>query len=93
MSAILPDTGGHPVHAQLSIRGLSWILDLLDCGVGVTALWLDVQAVAQGHMRLVPEVRELLRHLVERWYGLVRSMRYPELSPPLRVPDGPHGMA
>ena len=29
----------------------------------------------QGHVRLKPEVRALLQHLVERWHGLARNQR------------------
>ncbi len=40
------------------------------------ALW---QAVAQGRVRLDPEVGKLLWHLVVRWHDLVRSQRNPKV--------------
>ena len=42
-------------------------------------LW---QAVAQGRVRLDPEVCKLLWHLVVRWNDRVRSQRYPAPPPP-----------
>ena len=39
-------------------------------GPVLLALW---EAVMQGRVRLQPEVRKLLWHLVERWHELVRS--------------------
>ncbi len=41
-------------------------------GLDKEALW---QAVAQGRVRLDPEVRPRLWHLVVRWHDLVRSQR------------------
>ncbi len=41
-----------------------------EAGPVLLALW---EAVMQGRVRLRPEVRKLLWHLVERWYELVRS--------------------
>ncbi len=32
-----------------------------------------------GRVRLSPPVRELLRHLMERWHDLVRSQRDPDI--------------
>ena len=40
------------------------------------ALW---QSVAQGWVRLAPEVRPLLWHLVTRWHYLVRSQHNPKV--------------
>lgn len=49
-------------------------------GVSAATLWRDVQAVMQGRMRLQPEVRNLLWHLVEHWHDLVRSQGNPKVS-------------
>ena len=38
------------------------------------------QAVAQGRVRLHPEVRQRLWHLVVRWNDLVRSQHQPKVS-------------
>ncbi len=45
-------------------------------GPGLLALW---QAVAQRRVRLDPEIRQLLWHLVVRWHDLVRSERHPDI--------------
>ena len=58
------------------------------------------EAVIQGRVRLKPEVRKRLRHLVERWNDLERSQRNPKepsrqpsgrpvRGPRLRAPDAP----
>ena len=49
-------------------------------GVSAATLWQDVQAVMQSRMRLQPEVRNLLWHLVEHWHDLVRSQGNPKVS-------------
>ena len=41
----------------------------------------------QGRVRLRPEVRKLLWHLVERWHELVRSQENPKV-PRLHQPPG-----
>ena len=38
-----------------------------------------LEAVMQGRVRLHPEVRKLLWHLVERWHELVRSQGNPKV--------------
>ena len=48
----------------------------LEAGPVLLGLW---QAVAQGRVRLDPEVRKLLWHLVARWNDLVRSQRQPDI--------------
>ena len=45
-----------------------------EAGPVLLALW---EAVRQGRVRLHPEVRKLLWHLVERWHELVRSQDHP----------------
>ena len=45
-------------------------------GPVLLALW---QAVAQGRVRLHPEVGKLLWHLVTRWHDLVRSQHKPKV--------------
>ena len=47
-----------------------------ETGPILLALW---EAVMQGRVRLDPEVRKLLWHLVERWHDLVRSQGNPEV--------------
>jgi hypothetical protein len=74
---------------SVSFWGLVRILDLLGGGVGVATLWRDVQVVApgrmagpqvaQGRVRLDPEVGKLLWHLVTRWHDLVRSQHNPKV--------------
>ena len=46
-----------------------------EAGPVLLGLW---QAVAQGRVRLDPEVRKLLWHLVARWNDRVRSQRNPD---------------
>ena len=48
-----------------------------EAGPVLLALW---QSVAQGRVRLDPEVRKLLWHLVSRWNDLVRSQHHPKVS-------------
>ncbi|MXZ25015.1 MAG: hypothetical protein F4Y80_09155 [Caldilineaceae bacterium SB0665_bin_21] len=45
-------------------------------GPGLLALW---QAVVQERIRLDPEARQRLWHLVVRWHDLVRSQRNPNI--------------
>ncbi|MCY4522822.1 MAG: transposase, partial [Caldilineaceae bacterium] len=47
-----------------------------EAGPVLRALW---EAVMQGRVRLHPEVRKLLWHLVERWHELVRSQDHPRV--------------
>ena len=47
-----------------------------EAGPVLLALW---EAVMQNRVRLQPEVRQLLWHLVERWHELVRSQGDPEV--------------
>jgi len=47
-----------------------------EAGPVLLALW---EAVRQGRVRLHPEVRKLLWHLVERWHELVRSQDHPRV--------------
>ena len=47
-----------------------------EAGPVLLALW---EAVMQGRVRLRPEVRKLLWHLVERWHELVRSQGNPKV--------------
>ena len=47
-----------------------------EAGPVLLALW---EAVMQGRVRLRPEVRKLLWHLVERWHELVRSQENPKV--------------
>ncbi len=47
-----------------------------EAGPVLLALW---EAVRQGRVRLHPEVRKLLWHLVERWHELVRSQDNPKV--------------
>ena len=49
---------------------------LPEAGPVPLGLW---QAVEQGRVRLDPEVRQLLWHLVARWNDLVRSQRHPDI--------------
>ncbi|MYD90133.1 MAG: hypothetical protein F4Y08_07305 [Caldilineaceae bacterium SB0662_bin_9] len=42
-------------------------------------LWALWEAVMQGRVRLRPEVRKLLWHLVERWHELVCSQGNPKV--------------
>ena len=57
------------------IRGLDED-DLTHLDRVLLALW---EAVMQGCVRLHPEVRKLLWHLVERWHELVRSQGNPKV--------------
>ena len=50
---------------------------LPEAGPVLPALW---KTVMQGRVRLQPEVRNLLWHLVERWHDLVRSQGNPKVS-------------
>ena len=50
-------------------------------------LW---QAVTQGRVRLDPEVRQLLWHLVTRWHDLVRSQHHPPAR--VRLHQPPRGL-
>ena len=47
-----------------------------EAGPVLLALW---EVVMQGRVRLRPEVRKLLWHLVERWHELVRSQGNPKV--------------
>ena len=47
-----------------------------EAGPVLLGLW---EAVMQGRVRLRPEVRKLLWHLVERWHELVRSQGNPKV--------------
>ena len=48
----------------------------------------------QGRMRLDPEVRKRLRHLVERWHEMVRSQRDRTMpAPPTGSRAGPAAQA
>ncbi|MXZ42676.1 MAG: hypothetical protein F4Z18_13130 [Caldilineaceae bacterium SB0666_bin_21] len=47
-----------------------------EAGPVLLGLW---EAVMQGRVRLRPEVRKLLWHLVERWHELVRSQENPKV--------------
>ncbi|MCY3660704.1 MAG: hypothetical protein OXG36_17000 [Caldilineaceae bacterium] len=47
-----------------------------EAGPILLGLW---EAVMQGRVRLRPEVRKLLWHLVERWHELVRSRGDPKV--------------
>ena len=47
-----------------------------EAGPVLLGLW---QAVAQGRVRLDPEVRQLPGRLVARWNDLVRSQRHPDI--------------
>ena len=47
-----------------------------EAGPVLLGLW---EAVMQGRVRLRPEVRKLLWHLVERWHELVRSQGDPKV--------------
>ena len=49
---------------------------LPEAGPVLLGLW---EAVMQGRVRLRPEVRKLLWHLVERWHELVRSQGDPKV--------------
>ena len=47
-----------------------------EAGPVLLGLW---EAVMQGRVRLRPEVRKLLWHLVERWHELARSQGNPKV--------------
>ncbi len=71
--------------------------------MGAATLWRDVQAVAgpvllalreavmQGRVRLRPEVRKLLWHLVDRGHDLVRNQGNPKVPASTHRPGAGFG--